>query len=185
MFSWLLCWCWGFPVPYNTDVNQWKQDCKWVQPQQYSAKVGSLCEPHPKGDVGVQTPSYSRDSMLYVRNPFQHTASICEHFVRCPAHSRYDSILRSECTALYGCICQCVSWIHRLQFNMKYELVSQSPEVPIRQIKCMSGLPLPDDVWALFIYLWLLLIILTNRLSIWEVRGKFIYIILSISRSFL
>lgn len=158
-----------------------------------SAAPAILCQgrfvvwtsPQGRQVIGVQMPNYSRASMLYVWNPFQHTSSIWEHSVGCPAHNRYDSILRFECTALYGCMCQCVSWIQRLQFNMKYGLISQSPEVPIRQIKCMSVLPLPDDVWSLFIYLWLLLIILTNRLSIWEVRGKFIYIILSISRSFL
>lgn len=78
----------------------------------------------------------------------------------------------------------CESWIKRLQRRMKDELLRRSPEVPMRQTQRVSALPLADDVWSPYL-LMILVIILTSRLSIWEVQRKFICIILSISRSFL
>lgn len=81
-------------------------------------------------------------------------------------------------------VCPCESWIKRLQRRMKDELLRRSPEVPMHQTQRVSALPLADDVWSPYL-LMILVIILTSRLSIWEVQRKFICIILSISRSFL
>lgn len=144
-------------------------------------------EPHPKGGIN----DWCWSSKLFQGQDGVFVASIsilffrAGHFLRYPHRSRSDWIRGLECIAWDRFKCPCVSWVERLWFNMRDGLFSRSPEVPIRHIKCMSAFPLQDDVRSLFIYLWLLLTILTNRLSIHGVWRKFIYMVLSIARLFL